>query len=340
MKRIINKYHLGTGLLVAVLFPGIFVFADNDLSWILIRFLSSFIIIISLWVMNFSLINFGNPREADTGKRVFAQSGRIILSFILSILIYVVAGFTIDHSGSLLSGVRGNQPNPFVAWLFLCIRIMMFNALIILIKYLFDSHADKRKVDAENEALKRENLNAMLEVLKQKVHPHFLFNSLTTLKSLTRRDPEQAASFINELSTVYRYMLLHQDKKEVSLGEEIDFMKSYLYLLKIRFGDAIQTKIGIPEEVLQHTMPPNTLQLLVENAVKHNALSAKKPLSISISLRDDYLAVENNLQPKSEPLVSSRFGLYNISSRYQLLKGRDIVIHKSENSFQVLLPIF
>ena len=100
--------------------------------------------------------------------------------------------------------------------------------MIILIKYLFDTHAEKRKVALENEVLKRENLNALHEILKQQVNPHFLFNSLNTLKSLTKRDPEQAASFISELSTVYRYMLLHRDKTVVSLKEEIDFLKSYL----------------------------------------------------------------------------------------------------------------
>jgi two-component system LytT family sensor kinase len=188
--------------------------------------------------------------------------------------------------------------------------------------------------------LKRENLNALHETLKQQVNPHFLFNSLHTLKSLTKRNPDQAIHFIDELSSVYRYMLLHQDKKIVTIGEEIEFLRSYLYLLKIRFGDAINTEIALPDKLLKHSMPPNTLQLLIENAVKHNALSTKKPLCISIYTKDDYLVVRNNLQFKPEQTsTSSHFGLSNISNRYLLLNGRDIIIKKTEKDFLVLLPV-
>lgn len=125
----------------------------------------------------------------------------------------------------------------------------------------------------------------------------------------------------------------------VSLREEIDFLKSYLYLLKIRFGGAIQAQIQIPDSLLNSMMPPNTLQLLIENAVKHNALSLKKPLSISLFTLKDYLVVENNLQPKAERGESSHLGLSNIRSRYALLKGKEIIIQKKEENFQVLLPI-
>jgi LytS/YehU family sensor histidine kinase len=208
-----------------------------------------------------------------------------------------------------------------------------------LIKHAFDSNAEKRDIALENEMLKRENLNAEHETLKQQINPHFLFNSLTTLQSLTKYDPRQAVDFIGELASVYRYMLQHQDKNVVTLGEELDFMRSYLYLLKIRFGDAICTEIQVPEPVLGNTMPPNTLQLLVENAVKHNGLSLKRPLFISIFMTDEYLAVKNNLQLKPVEAASSRLGLSNISRRYVLLKGKDIVIKKDDHDFQVLLPI-
>jgi len=216
---------------------------------------------------------------------------------------------------------------------------MLFNSLIILIKYLFDINAEKRKIELENEVLKRENLNALHESLKQQVNPHFLFNSLNTLKSLTKRNPAQAVDYIAELYSVYRYMLLHQDKKDVTLRDEIDFLKSYLYLLKIRFGDAITTEISLPGKLLDCSMPANTLQLLIENAVKHNALSLHKPLSISIVADNNYLTVKNNLRSKKEEPSSSHLGLSNISNRYLLLKGKDIIIQKTEEEFIVQLPI-
>jgi len=116
-------------------------------------------------------------------------------------------------------------------------------------------------------------------------------------------------------------------------------VKSYLYLLKIRFGDAFHTDIKIPDDLLHCMIPPNTLQLLIENAVKHNTLTLKNPLSITICIKEGYLLVANNLQPKTKEMTSSHFGLTNISSRYQLLKGRDIIIKKDESCFSVLLPI-
>jgi len=134
-------------------------------------------------------------------------------------------------------------------------------------------------------------------------------------------------------------MLLHQDKKQVHLQEEIKFLESYLFLLKIRFEEAIFTSIEIPEGAYNALMPPNTLQLLIENAVKHNAVSSKKPLFISIFISEEWLVVENNLHPVKASGASSNVGLKNISSRYRLLKSQDIVIRKNEQCFQVFLPL-
>lgn len=339
MKEFISKYHLKSGVIVAVIFPGIFIFSDNNLSFIFTRFISSFVIIISMWLVNFTLIDFTSSHHRQTRTKVQARWVRFVISFILSVLIYVLISLTIDRSGSLLSQINGGRSTHLKDWLYLSLRIMLFNALIIVIKYLYDSQMEKRKAAIEIEELKRENLNALHNALKQQVSPHFLFNSLNTLKALTRRDAVQARHFIDELSLVYRYMLLHHDKNEVSVWEEINFLKSYLFLLKIRFGDALQTQIQIPDEILQCTMPPNTLQLLIENVVKHNTISFKKPLSISIFTEEGYLAVENNLQLKSEPQPSSQFGLRNISSRYLLLKNSNIIIQKNEEKFRVLLPV-
>ncbi|MEP6684929.1 MAG: histidine kinase [Parafilimonas sp.] len=333
------KNDLKKGLLVSIAFPLIFLLLDTNPTNIVEHFISSFVITFSFWIINSLLIDFKKPRVRLKANSLFMYYGRFAASFILAIFFYILVGFLFNRSANLLSQVRGNWGNSFSSWFYLCIKIILFNALIILIKYLFDSNAEKRKIEFENEVLKRENLNALHETLKQQVNPHFLFNSLNTLKSLTKRNPDQAIDFINELSSVYRYMLLHQDKKIVTLGEEIEFLKSYLYLLKIRFGDAINTAINLPDEFLKYTMPPNTLQLLIENAVKHNALSVKRPLHISIHAEDDYLAVQNNLQHKTQSAASSQIGLSNISSRYLLLKGKEIIIRKTDENFIVLLPI-
>lgn len=332
MKRLVGKYRLKEGLVVALFFPAAFAISDSSRTTTLLHFASSFLIIFSQWCMNFGLVDFKK-------RKLSTLYPKIILSYLLSILIYLCIGLLLDLTGKLLSTVRGNWGYSFSSWFFICLTIFLFNTLILLIKHAFDSNAEKRDIALENEQLKRENLHAVHEALKQQVNPHFLFNSLTTLKSLTKRDPRQAVDFIGELASVYRYMLQHQDKNMVTLGEELDFMRSYLYLLRIRFGEAICTEIEVPEVVLGHTMPPNTLQLLVENAVKHNGFSVKRPLFISIFITEDYLSVKNNLQQKSVEQISSRLGLTNISRRYLLLKGKDILIKKDEQDFQVLLPI-
>ena len=248
-------------------------------------------------------------------------------------------GDTLDQTGNFLSQVSGIHRRSVKAWLFLSLRIIFFDGLIILVKFIFDSYEEKRQIEFENEFLKRENLNARHEALKQQVNPHFLFNSLNTLKSLVKRNADHAVDFTSELSSIYRYMLLHHDKKVVSLRDEIEFSKSYVYLLKIRFGDSINTRIEVNEEFLDSLMPPNTLQLLIENAVKHNTLSIKKPLFISISATEAFLIVENNFQPKTVTIRSSNLGLDNIRSRYLLLNGKEINIQKNGDSFQVVLPI-
>lgn len=340
MKRFIVKYDLKKGILLSIAFPSIFLALDSNPSNILSHFIFSFIITFCFWMVNAALIDFKNYKSTATGKRPhFYFHTRFTGSFIFTIAIYIFLGLLLQGSGIILSPLRGNWGASFSSWFYLSIKIILFNSLIILIKYLFDINAEKRKIELENEVLKRENLNALHESLKQQVNPHFLFNSLNTLKSLTNRNCAQAVDYITELSSVYRYMLLHQDKKNVTLGDEIDFLKSYLYLLKIRFGDAITTEISLPDEILDYSMPANTLQLLIENAVKHNALSLQKPLSISIVADNNYLTVKNNLRIKKTEPSSSQLGLSNISSRYLLLKGKDIIIKQTEKEFIVLLPI-
>ena len=339
MKRFIDKYDLKKGILLSIAFPTIFLALNSNPTNILSHFIFSFLITFCFWIVNAVLIDFKNSKKSATGKRPFYFYSRFAASFILAIVIYISLGLLLQDSGVILSPLRGNWGASFSSWFYLCIKIILFNSLIILIKYLFDINAEKRKIELENEVLKRENLNALHESLKQQVNPHFLFNSLSTLKSLTVRNPAQAVDYITELSSVYRYMLLHQDKKNVTLRDEIDFLKSYLYLLKIRFGNAITTQISLPDEVLNYSMPANTLQLLIENAVKHNAFSLQKPLCISIFAEHNYLTVKNNLRNKKEESSSSHLGLNNISNRYLLLKGKDIMIKRTEEEFIVSLPI-
>lgn len=339
MKKI-RKYHLDIGLIVAIVLPGIFAFdkSKNDSSDLFLRFIAISMLILIFWTITFVLVDFKKASAGKSPKIISNRYLQMLLTVIACYAVYILLGL-IFRSSTLLAAVSGEGLYSLNAWFYLSFRIILFVAMFIVIKYLFDSNEEKQQVSMENEVLKRENLNALHETLKQQVNPHFLFNSLNTLKSLIKRDPTQAINFTGELASVYRYMLLHANRQKVLLSEEIDFLKSYLFLLKIRFGDAIFTQIDVPEAFSGSMMPPNTLQLLIENAVKHNSLSHHRPLYISIFVQGKFLIVRNNLQEKEAAHSSSHIGLNNINSRYLLHHGEEIIIEKTAQYFQVSLPI-
>ncbi|MCK5102463.1 MAG: histidine kinase, partial [Cyclobacteriaceae bacterium] len=169
--------------------------------------------------------------------------------------------------------------------------------------------------------LKEEKLVFQYETLKSQVNPHFLFNSLNTLSSLIYTDTGKAEIFIDEFASIYRYVLENRDRFVVSLKEEVEFIKSFVYLLKIRFGEGLQFNIKIDSEKLKLNLPTLSLQLLVENAIKHNVVTKDKPLEVFISNENDYIFVKNNLQSREENIESTGIGLENLKQRYKLLSN-------------------
>ncbi|MDA3928182.1 MAG: histidine kinase [Prolixibacteraceae bacterium] len=166
------------------------------------------------------------------------------------------------------------------------------------------------------EKLQKEAMQSQLEVLKNQVNPHFLFNSLNVLSSLVYSSPEKAEAFIEKFASVYRYILNIQGKMVVPLKDELEFLNAYLYLQKIRFNEGLNIQISIEEEKQALFIPPLCLQQLVENAIKHNVVGAEKPLSIEVYNKGDDLFVVNNLQKRDEPLSSTGVGLKNLTNRY------------------------
>jgi len=191
----------------------------------------------------------------------------------------------------------------------------------------------------QSEMIKREALLLQYQVLQNQVNPHFLFNSLNVLGSLIDLDVSKAKEFTRELSLFYRDLLMFKDRDIISLKEEIDFVKRYIYLQQIRFGESLQVEI-IANEKIEGKVIPLSLQTLVENAIKHNEISQANPLNIVIAISDDYeLIVENNLQPKPLLEETSKTGLQNLSGRYRFLTGKEMVITKNNHYFRVSLPL-
>ena len=191
----------------------------------------------------------------------------------------------------------------------------------------------------ESERLAKESMTSKFEALKNQINPHFLFNSLNTLSALIYSDTEKAEVFIDEFASIYRYILDNRDRFVVSLKEEIDFIKSFVYLLKIRFGDGLVFNIHIDSELLKHNLPTLSLQLLVENAIKHNIVSTDHPLEVSIYNENNSIIVKNNLQPRDEEIDSIGIGIVNLKERYKLLSDLEPRFEIANEHYIAKLPL-
>jgi LytS/YehU family sensor histidine kinase len=191
----------------------------------------------------------------------------------------------------------------------------------------------------ETESLKRENLNAQLNALKTQVNPHFLFNNLNTLTSLIPENPNHAVDFVQQLSKVYRHILEVRNEKSICLRDELEVIEAYSFLLKTRFENNLIIDIDIPADKMHKKIVPLSLQLLIENAIKHNIASTDKPLRISIFSNNGSLVVNNNLQVKNQIHESTGIGLENIQNRYKLLTSKPVSITMNEKKFSVSIPL-
>ncbi|MVM37654.1 hypothetical protein GO730_08660 [Spirosoma sp. HMF3257] len=190
-----------------------------------------------------------------------------------------------------------------------------------------------------NERLKKRKLQLQLDTLKSQINPHFLFNSLNSLSSLIYDNPQQAENVVDEISSVYRYLLRANDGELTTLGRELQFIQSYFHLLKTRYGTCLDLQILVEERQSELKLPALTLQLLLENAVKHNIMLPDRPLRVVIEAKSHSLIVRNNLQRKNTPVLSNRIGLTNIATKYRLLGEGDLSILEADGQFVVTLPL-
>lgn len=240
--------------------------------------------------------------------------------------------------------IQGKNPEKFfngemnfINWFFINFAIMI--SAIGHARGFMAAWKNSTKKEVVEQKLIAKSANAQFESLKNQLDPHFLFNSLNVLDSLIEENPVQAQRFTNSMSKIYRYVLEQKDKELVSVEEEIDFAKTYCELLKTRFEDAVTFKFNISEEDKKGFVVPLSLQLLLENSIKHNFATSSKPLNIKMFTEKGNLIIENNLQTRELPNTSTGVGLANIVSRYNLLTERNVFVEKSEAFFRVKLPI-
>ena len=251
------------------------------------------------------------------------------LASVLPLLVLSKYGFGIDVSDFNITTFK-----LVVAFGF---RINLFLHCINSIIYFF---SEMREKQLEAKELKRLQTQDQLQLLKNQINPHFLFNNLNILSSLVISQSSDANRFIEDFAVVFRYVLKNQEKDIVSFSTEYEFIKSYIFLLEKRFSNALKLKIKLSDESMSLYIIPVALQMLIENAVKHNIASEKKPLIIEINYRDSYLYVKNNKQTKITEEESNKIGLSNIKERLRLINGKEIIINQDDNYFEVGMPLF
>lgn len=213
--------------------------------------------------------------------------------------------------------------------------ILIISSLFTMLIYFINQN---QKRVTENQHLVFENLQNRYNALKNQTDPHFLFNSLNTLNGLIGYDDQRAKDYVDQLSLVFRYTM--QNKTVAILGDELEFAKSYIYLMKIRYNDGLDVQLRIDDGKKRHYVIPSGLQILIENAIKHNVVSRKKPLRIMIeTLSDDKVRVANNLQVKTGERVSNGLGLSNLNEQYRLIFGKEIVVSSAGGVFSVEIPL-
>jgi sensor histidine kinase YesM len=291
---------------------------------LLLSFFLTFLWIFWAFFVNYLLVK---PYRRNKSKK------RIHIVYVIAVSILAVGSF------GLLLYYRYNLPFRF--FLLMDIGRSTFTSLIATAyNYFVKLNYSNQTFRLENEILKKENIKSQYEALKNELSPHFLFNSLNALQALIRENPESAQQYIKHLSSVLRYTLKGNEMRFVTLKEELDLASSFIFLLEMRYGTNLTVDINIPEEVAHMTIPPLTLQLLIENAVKHNEISKRNPLKIVIQCEDpDTLVVSNNLQAKISPEPSLGVGLSNLGQRYRLLSGKDISIQKDSSKFTIKVPL-
>ncbi|RKS02004.1 MULTISPECIES: 2TM domain-containing protein [unclassified Flavobacterium] len=264
---------------------------------------------------------------------------RILIGFISSFLISIAIIFLLHIFEDVI--VEGTSFNDFlsqetfsnylVAFILTFIVTLAFHAF-----YFYKAYAENK---VKEQKVIAGTASAQFESLKNQIDPHFLFNSLNVLSSLIEENPDNAQRFTTSLSKIYRYVLEQKDKELVSVDEELAFAKTYMNLLKMRFENSINYELppefGNPEA----KVVPLSLQLLLENTIKHNVASEQKPLNIKIYIENNYLIVENNLQKKEVLQDRKGVGLQNIVNRYALISARKVLVDQTETVFKVKIPI-
>ncbi len=301
----------------------------QDFSFVM-QFLSVFIYTFGIYIANAFVLNKYFSKNIQK-KNAFIEG--LLFANILTVFVVIVLDTTRFYffTNSNFIEAVSKVGNNYVT--------IIFSMVITSIVYIVLTNRKKDKSEVIEHKTTATKATASFESLKSQLDPHFLFNSLNVLSSLIEENPKKAQEFTISLSKIYRYVLEHQDKNLVSIEDELNFAKSYVDLLQMRFENGLI--VNFPNEITESNfkMIPLSLQLLLENAIKHNIVSEPKPLIIDLFFEEDHLIVKNNYQKKETFSSKNGIGLENIINRYALISDKTISINQSKNDFIVKLPL-
>ena len=296
------------------------------------------IVLLNIFILGYigyvTLNKFSNKSTIETQKKIIPA----FLLFVILSLIIALAIVSIGVYSFYL--IKGLDTSNFINHLFrveLSSAIKQFSIWILLSSAFFFYIIWRKAIEREQQLIV-ENLKYKYQNLKSQVNPHFLFNSLNTLSEIVYEDSKKADSYIQTLSKIYRYILENEEIDLVWLDKEIEFVKQYFNIQKVRDNDKVSLEIDL-KDAGKFKIVPVSLQILVENALKHNSRSEKMPLKIRIERSNDYIVISNNIQRKNILENSSKTGLLNLRERVRLIINKDLIIEDDNNLFIVKIPV-
>ncbi len=321
------------GILISLIIDVIIPYSQPDHNK-LYDFALSIFLTITIWEGNLYLDRRLNEKLAWVKKPIIRLITQLPLCAVFSALIIYLVMFLYNKYVCILK-------EDFKSILVVSSITIgtLFSIILITIEVSFQFFTNWKTSLTEVEKYKTESVQAQLQDLKNQVNPHFLFNNLSVLSSLVYKDQDKAVDFINQLSKVYRCLLDNRNNELIPLVNELTFINSYNYLLQIRYDKNIVFKLDINDKYLNKLIPPSALQMLIENAIKHNEISNEQPLTIHVFVSENYLVVSNNLQLRSSHEPSSKLGLLNIRDRYKHFTNLPIEITQNEHAFIVKIPL-
>ena len=300
--------------------------SDNpfDLLMFLKSFLISFFFLLLLTLIDYKLVLFANT------SKIFAGHFWLRVFFEVTILVLLASAFVIIGNIPFYGSIRNYiESEAYQQSVVAAVIINLFTVTVL--EYIVQLR--------KNQKLIRENMQIQYNELKNQINPHFLFNSLNILVSLINKDSQQAVRYTKKLSDFYRYVLSGNAENTILLESEIKFISDYVDILQIRFGKGLEVSFSINETDMKHHIVPMALQVLVENAVKHNAVASSNPLRIEISSDGRCLTVRNNIIPRTSVERGTGIGIENLEKKYMIISDRRIEIDSDDKYFTVRLPL-